>query len=228
MNRSHNDHMIFDRRTIFLLEALHDAHGVNKSSLYRNTNERILLDSLIERNFVEEVPTPFSNKRTCLITERGKTLYEALLVVEEILSTDPESEIIIRVSNTRNDEVPENTPSETIAKNENGDEEVLQDQEKEEEPVTPLVDETAFVDGKLLDANGQVIAEKIEPIAEQQTLEDVILEEKPEVEQAPEPEKITKDQKPVKVGDPNSFSSLEEAMAATSSKKMQGKRGSKG
>jgi hypothetical protein len=158
---------------LFLLRSLHDVQGANKSALYRNASEKGTLDALIERNFIEEVPTPFSNKRTCVITERGKVLFEALTVVDEIWASKPDSEIIIRISNTRDTEDTENSHTEPIAKTDNGDSEVSGDLDPIEEPATAPADDSAPTGDETPDANVTVADETVDSGVRQQTLEEL-------------------------------------------------------
>lgn len=173
MSKAPSDHTACDNRMLFLLRALHDVHGANKSALYRNASEKSALDALIEHNFVEEVPTPFSNKRTCVITQRGRVLFEALAVVDEIWTSKPDSEIIIRVSNTRKTEDSENSLTETPLESTNDASEVSEHLGDIEDPSMAYVDESAFIGGKLYDADGHLVAERIDMRPKQQTLEEL-------------------------------------------------------
>ena len=164
---------------LFLLSTLHDVKGACKSSLYRNASEKGTLDELIQRNFIEEVPTPFSNKRTCIITERGKVLFEALVAANTVWTSDPDSEVYLKVTSTRNAGEPENMPSEPIAKTDNDAEEVSEDLEELNKDSLAKVDEEAFVEGVLYDSKGQPIAEKIE----QKTLDGELTADDEEEEQ---------------------------------------------
>ena len=179
MSKVQNEYVACDKRMLFLLRGLHDVKGANKSALYRNASEKGTLDALIERNFIAEVPTPFSNKRTCVITQRGRVLYDALSAINEIWSSEPDSEIIIRVSSARNigDAVTSSTETPRRAKNDTTD--VSEDLEDAEVPVTASVDDSAFLNGKLYDAKGQIVAERIDSEVRQQTFDDVVDAEAP-------------------------------------------------
>ena len=129
MSKVQTVHSPIDERMLFLLRTLHDVQGIAKSKLYRNTSERLVLECLIESNFIDEMPTPFSNKRTCVITERGKALFESMVAVNTIWVSNPESKVILKVSN----EFPDEVPTEPIAKSDEGTLEVPLSLEGEEQ-----------------------------------------------------------------------------------------------
>lgn len=106
----------FDKRMLSVLNALCDVQGAPKTALYTNTSEKNKVDELIVRGFIVEQPVPFSNKRFCTISDRGRVLFDALSLVESVWDSDPRSELGFRILASAPEAENTSEPTEPIAK----------------------------------------------------------------------------------------------------------------
>ena len=88
----------FDTRMLTILGTLYDVQSAPKAAMYMNTSSKNKVDTLIARGFILESPVPFSNKRLCSITPRGRTLFELLTVLEAVWTSDPDAEFRFNLS----------------------------------------------------------------------------------------------------------------------------------
>lgn len=125
---------IIDRRSLRTLGEVHDVPWKPKSGLYVNGSDRSVVNELIERGFLKESPVEFSNRRNISITERGRTLYDALIVIQSIWESDPDSDLFFEVSGGVPQRTDERTVAETPLESTNGPSEVSEVVGKEEVP----------------------------------------------------------------------------------------------
>lgn len=93
MTNPHTGLCVFDVRMLSILGTLYDVQSRPKAAIYDNTSSKNKLDELIMRGFITEMPVPFSNKRLCSISPRGRTLFELLTVIEAVWDSDPRADI---------------------------------------------------------------------------------------------------------------------------------------
>lgn len=106
----------FDKRMLSVLDALCDVQGASKTALYTNTSEKNKVNELIERGFIVEQPVPFSNKRFCTISDRGRVLFDALSLVESVWDSDPRSELGFRILAAAPEAEESEESAETVAR----------------------------------------------------------------------------------------------------------------
>lgn len=127
---------VVDRRAIRTLGDVHDVPFRAKSTLYANGSDRNLVNELIDRGFLKESPVEFSNRRNISITERGRVLYDTLLVTQTIWESDPGADLDFHVSGGPSREDVEKTSAETPLESTNETSEVSESLPTEKVPQT--------------------------------------------------------------------------------------------
>ncbi len=115
MKQSPNTLTPCDTCMLSLLGALHDVHGASKTAIYSNTSSKRKLDILIEKGFVSVSPVPYSNKVYCSISDRGRSLFDALSLVASMWESEPDKEFGFRIVPEEGDEKAEDD-AEAVAK----------------------------------------------------------------------------------------------------------------
>lgn len=116
MKQSPNALTPCDTCMLSLLGALHDVHGASKTAIYSNTSSKRKLDILIEKGFVSVSPVPYSNKVWCSISDRGRTLFDALTLVSSMWESEPDREFGFRIVSEPECEDESDVDEEAVAK----------------------------------------------------------------------------------------------------------------
>lgn len=125
---------VIDRRCLRTLGEVHDVRWKPKSGLYANGSDRSVVNELIVRGFLKESPVEFSNRRNISITDRGRVLYDALLVVRSIWESEPDARLGFSVSGGASEDDDGNLLTETAQGPTNDPSEVSQVVQEEKAP----------------------------------------------------------------------------------------------
>lgn len=142
----------YDKRMLNVLNALCDVQGASKTSLYGNTSEKNKVNELIEKGFIDELPVAFSNTRFCVITERGRVLFDALSLIESIWESDPSSGLGFRILAAAPEAEKTEKPSEPVAKTPTDAEPTDDTSEPSESPQDAVLEGGSAVSAETADA----------------------------------------------------------------------------